>query len=236
MKRLTLFLFAIIFAISAANSQTLDEIIKQYSVAIGADKLASVKTVKATGRTSTMGMEMPVTMFMKSPNKIKMTTSFMGQEMIMVFDGVNGYIINTMLGSAQPAELTGEQLRQLQNNNIFNNNLLQYYNNKQVTLEGTENINGSPAYKLKINVPEIIEQPMYMFIDQKTGLPSKMTVAVEQMGVSMNVESFISDYINVSGVVMPKKTSVMMNGMEVITLIDQIEVDIPIDDSMFTVK
>ena len=237
MKRLTLFSFAIIFAISAANSQTLDEIIKQYSVAIGADNLASIKTIKATGRTSTMGMDMPMTAFMKNPNKIRVTTSFMGQEMIMIFDGVNGYMINSMLGSAQPTELNGEQLRQLQSYNTFNNNLLKFHENKQITFEGTENINGNPAYKLKINVPELLEQPMYIFIDQKTGLPAKATVAVEQMGTLMNVETFTSDYVNVSGVVMPKKSTVIMNGMEIMTMLfDQIEVDIPIDDSVFTVK
>ena len=35
------------------------------------DKLASVTTIKITGKMSAMGMEMPMVMYMKNPNKIK---------------------------------------------------------------------------------------------------------------------------------------------------------------------
>ena len=58
-----------------------------------------------------------------------------------------------------------------------------------------------------------------------------------QMGTQMDVESFMTEYTDIQGVVMPKKTTAMANGMEaaVITF-DNIEVNIPMDDAVFKVK
>ena len=40
-------------------------------------------------------------MMMKNPNKIKVAYSFNGQEMVSVFDGEKGYMINPMTGSSR---------------------------------------------------------------------------------------------------------------------------------------
>ncbi|MCX6325881.1 MAG: hypothetical protein NT144_04410 [Bacteroidia bacterium] len=76
---------------------------KNYSVAMKSDKLASVKSIKITGKMSAMGMEMPMIMYMKNPNKIKVTYSFSGQDMVSVFDGEMGYTMNPMMGSSEPS-------------------------------------------------------------------------------------------------------------------------------------
>ena len=44
------------------------------------------------------------------------------------------------------------------------NQLMNYFKKGQLTLEGEENVNGKPAYKLKANVEGAI--PIYMFIDK----------------------------------------------------------------------
>jgi hypothetical protein len=217
------------------EAQSLEEIVKQYSAAVHSDKLATVKTIKITGKTSAMGMEMPMVMYMKNPNKIKVTYSFNGQDMVSVFDGQKGYAMNPMMGSSEPVELTGEQLKQVQNNNAFSNMLLKYYNNKQVTLEGTEDVNGTPANKLKITQES--GSPIYMYLDKKSGLIVKTSTTVNQMGTSMNVDSYMTDYVDTKGVIMPKKTTAMANGMEAASItFDLIEVDIPMDDSIFKIK
>ncbi len=234
MKKLILLLTAVAL-VYITNAQSLDDIVKQYSAAIHSDKLASIKTIKITGKMSAMGMEMPMVMFMKNPNKIKVTYSFNGLDMVSVFDGEKGYTMNPMTGSTEPVELTGEQLKQVQNNNAFRNELMIYYKNNQVTSEGVEDVNGNPANKLKIT-PEN-GNPIYMFLDKKTGLIVKTSTTVEQMGTSMNVDSYMTDYTDTKGVMMPKKTTAMANGMEAATItFDLIEVDVPMEDSLFKLK
>ena len=233
MKKI-LFVLTGLMAVVVINAQSLDEIVKNFSSAMKSDKLASVTSIKITGKMSAMGMEMPMVMFMKNPNKIKVTYSFNGQDMVSVFDGEKGYMINPMMGSSEPIELTGDQLKQVQSSNAFKNELLNYFKNGQLTLEGQENVNDKPAFKLKANVGT---NPIFMFIDKGSYMLVKTSTIAEQMGTSMNVDSYMTDYVDIDGVIMPKKTTVMANGMEaaVITF-DKIEVNIPMDDSVFKVK
>jgi hypothetical protein len=155
--------------------------------------------------------------------------------MVSIFDGEKGYTINPMMGSSEPIELTGDQLKQIQNNNVFRNEVLNYFNKKQLSLEGEEDVKGKPAYKLKVAVAG--SSPVYMFIDKATNLLVKTSSTADQGGTQMNVESYMTDYTEINGVVMPKKTTAVANGMEaaVITF-DLVEVNVPMDDSVFKVK
>ncbi len=234
MKKLFL-LFTALTAALIINAQSLDAILKQYSTAMNSDKLSSIKTIKITGKMSAMGMEMPMVMQMKNPDKIKVTYSFNGMEMVSVFDGINGYTMNPMMGSAEPIELKGEQLNQVKNNNIFTNQLQEYNKKKQLTLEGVEDVNGKPANKLKISLEG--GNPIYMFVDKGTGLIVKSSTKVDQMGTLVDVETYMTDYTDNHGVIMPKKTIAKMNGMEAgVISFDLIEVDIPMDDAIFKIK
>jgi len=234
MKKLVL-IFASLLVISVAGAQSLEDIVSKYSSAIKADQLAKVSTIMITGKMSTMGMEMPMTMFMKNPNKIKVVYSINGQEIVSAFDGEKGYMINPMTGSSNPVELTGAQLQQVQNSNVFSNEILNYFRNGKLVLEGEENVNGKPAFKVKASPDGTT--PVYMFIDKDSFLLVKTTARVEQMGTTMDVESVMTDYVENNGVVMPKKTTASANGMEaaVITF-DKIEVNVPIEDTVFKMK
>jgi outer membrane lipoprotein-sorting protein len=233
MRKLIL-VFTGLIAVAVINGQSLDEIVKNYSSAMKQDKLSKVSSIKITGKMSAMGMEMPMIMMMKNPDKIKVIYTFNGQDMISLFDGEKGYMVNPMMGSSEPVELSGDQLRQVKENNAFQNQILTYYKNGKVTLEGQENVNDKPAYKLKLNIDNNLA---YMFIDKESYMIVKSTATVDNMGTPMDVETFMTDYVDIDGVVMPKKTTAMANGMEaaVITF-DKIEVNIPMDDSVFKVK
>jgi len=234
MKKLFL-VFTALIAIVELNAQLLDDIVKKYSLAIKSDQLATVSSIKITGKVSTMGMELPMTMFMKNPNKVKVITSVSGQDIVQVFDGEKGYIINPMMGSSDPVELTGDQLNQVQNDNAFSNEILNYFKNGKLTLEGEENVNDKPAFKLKAETEG--RGPVYMFVDKDSFLLVKTTTTVDQMGTSMNVESDMTDYVDINGVVMPKKTTTSANGMEAaVVTFDTIEVNIPMEDSVFKIK
>jgi len=223
-----------LITITAINAQSLEEIVKNYSTAMKTDKLASVNTIKITGKMAAMGMEMPMVMFMKNPNKIKVIYTFNGQDMISMFDGEKGYMVNPMMGSSEPVELTGEQLTQVQNNNIFKNEVLNYFQKGQLTLEGTENVNDKPAFKLKANVGS---NPIYMFLDKDSYMLVKTNAIVDQMGTSMNVDTYMTDYVDTDGVIMPKKTTAMANGMEAAVIsFEKIEVNLPMEDSEFKIK
>ena len=118
MKKLLLIATFLLAAV-VINAQSLEDIVKKYTAANKLDRLSGIKTVKITANMSMMGMEMPMTMWLKSPNKIKNVMSINGQDMIQVFDGVKGYMVNPMAGSTDPVEMTAEQIKTLTNNNLL---------------------------------------------------------------------------------------------------------------------
>lgn len=233
MKKLLLSLSFLLAAI-LANAQSLEDIINKYTVANKLDKISDFKTIKITAKTSVMGMDMPMEMWMKNPDKIKSVTSFNGQQIVQAFDGEKGYMINPMAGSSEPVEMSAEQLKDVARSNIFQNYMAQYLKDGKLTYEGEESVSGKPAYKIKAAINGVSSATM--FIDKSTYLLLKTVADVNQGGMPITVESYPSDYTETNGILLPMKTTTSASGMEIVTTFTKVEVDIPIDDSVFKIK
>ena len=233
MKKIVFVLAGLLIA-CVINAQSLDEIVKKYSAANNQDKVSAMSTVKITGKMSMMGMDMPMEMWMKNPNKIKSVTNFNGQEIVQVFDGEKGFMINPMAGSNVPVEMTPEQLKDVIKSNLFQNSMADYLKNGKLTLEGEDNVSGKPVFKLKVDLDGVNSSTM--FIDKSTYLLLKNITNVNQGGMAVTVESFPTDYTETSGILLPMKTTTSAAGMEIVTTFTKVEVDIPIDDSVFKIK
>jgi hypothetical protein len=229
MKKL-IFVMAGLIMMSVVSAQSLDEIVKKYTAANKLDNVANLKTIKITANMSLMGMEMPMVMWMKNPNKFKSVTTFNGQDMIQVFDGEKGYVISPMTGSTEPVEMTPDQVKQTLRSSMFQNYMVTYLKNNQLTLNGEENVNDKPAYKLQATIEggTVID----MFIDKASYFLVK--TATTASGVTM--ESFPTDYTETNGFMIPMKTSTSAQGMDILINFTKVEVDIPMEDDIFKIK
>jgi outer membrane lipoprotein-sorting protein len=233
MKKLVFVLTALIVT-TAINAQSLDEIVKKYSEANKQDKISAMSTIKITGKMSMMGMDLPLEMWMKNPDKIKTVTNFNGQEMISVFDGTKGYSINPMTGSTDPVEMTPDQVKQTQNSNVFRNYMANYLKEGKLTLLGEENVNDKPAFKIKADLDGV--NSTNMFIDKSSYLLVKSSATINQGGTPITVDSYPSDYKETDGVLLPMKTTSSAQGMDFTIIFDKVEVNIPMEDSVFKIK
>jgi hypothetical protein len=233
MKKLSTLLAGLLM-LTCLNAQTLDEIVKKFTEANKYDKLASVSTIKITAKMSMMGMEIPMEMYMKNPDKIKSVTNIQGQEIISLFDGTKGYLVNPMSGSSTPVEMSAAEAKQIQSSNMFKNPIAQYFKEGKLTLEGEENVNSKPAYKIKATLDG--GNTSTMFIDKSSYLMTKTTTTITQGGMPMTVDAFPTDYKEVNGVIFPMKTTSSTQMGEFVMTFDKVEVNIPMDDSIFKVK
>jgi outer membrane lipoprotein-sorting protein len=181
-----------------------------------------------------MGMDMPMEMWMKNPDKIKSVTSFNGQNIVQVFDGEKGYMINPMAGSNEPVEMTAEQIKDVARSNMFRNYMVSYLKEGKLTLAGEDAVGGKPVFKVKADLGN--GNTAMMFIDRSTYLLVKTVADVNQGGVATTVESYPSDYTETNGILLPMKTTTSAGGMEIVTTFTKVEVDIPIEDSVFKIK
>jgi hypothetical protein len=57
------------------------------------------------------------------------------------------------------------------------------------------------------------------------------------MGTEMDIETYMTDYSEFSGLLMPKTISIYSNGTEMmVMIIEKVEVNKPVDDKVFTLK
>ncbi len=233
MKKL-LFVLTGLLMVAVINAQSLEEIVKKYSEANKKDKVAAASTIKITAKMSMMGMELPMEMWMKNPNKIKTLVSFNGQEIISVFDGEKGYSINPMTGSADAVEMTPEQVKQTQNSNVFQNQLETYQKEGKLKLLGEENVNDKPTFKLQADLGD--GNTSDMFIDKATFLLVKTSSTVVAEGMTVTSDSYPSDYKETNGILFPMTTTVSTQGMDMVLVFEKVEVNIPMEDSVFKIK
>jgi len=233
MKKIVFVLTGLLVA-AAINAQTLEEIVKKYSEANKQDKISTFSTIKITGKMSMMGMDLPLEMWMKNPDKIKTVTNFNGQEMISVFDGVKGYSVNPMTGSAEPIEMTADQVNQAKSSNLFHNYMATYLKEGKLTLLGEENVNDKAAFKIKANMDG--GNTTDMFIDKVSFLLVKTSTVVNSQGMTVTVDAYPTDYKETNGLFLPMKTTSSAQGMEFSVVFDKVEVNIPIEDTIFKIK
>jgi outer membrane lipoprotein-sorting protein len=233
MKKLII-IMAGLFIMTAISAQSLDEIVKKYTAANKLDKVANLKTIKITANMSMMGMEMPMVMWMKNPNKIKSVTTINGQDMVQVFDGEKGYVVSPMTGSTDPVEMTPEQVKQTLRSSMFQNYLANYFKNGQLALAGEENVKEKPAFKIKATSEggTVID----MFIDKSSYFLVKTSTTTSQNGMTITLDSYPSDYKETNGFLIPMKTTTSAQGMDILITFTKVEVDIPMDDSLFKIK
>jgi outer membrane lipoprotein-sorting protein len=233
MKKL-IFIMAGLILMSVISAQSLDEIVRKYTAANKLDQVANMKTIKITANLSVAGMEMPMIMWMKNPNKFKSVTSFNGQDIISVFDGEKGYSVNPMSGSTDPVEMNPDQVQQTLRGSLFQNAVAKYFKDGQLTLAGEENVNDKPAYKIKATAEggTIIS----MYIDKSSFLIVKTSITTSQSGMTMDMDMYPSDYTETNGLLIPMKTTTSAQGMEMQINFTKVEVDVPIADSLFTIK
>lgn len=223
-----IFVLTAIFAYVTIYAQSLEDIVRKQSQALKEDKIDNIKTMKITGKMTQMGMEMIMTMYFKAPDKVKNVMTINGTDIIQVFDGTKGYIINPMAGTSDPQELPADQSNNLKNNGSFRSPVARYLKEGKLTLEGEENVKEIPAYKLKAVDGA---NTFYFFIDKSSYFPIKMSALVN----GMSVDSY-SDWVEMDGIMLPKTTTTQAGGMEFMMTLDKVELDIPLDDSIFKVN
>ena len=213
MKKLNYLLLTVfVFMISTSfNAQTVDEIIENYIENTGgAENWQNVKAIKMSASINQMGMEIPIEM-VQSENKMYTKISIQGQEIKQgVFDGETLWSTNFMSMKAEKSDQ--EDVDNIKNElGEFPDPFLNYKEKGfSVELMGTETVDGSDAYKIKltkkpmlVDGEEVPNVSIYYF-DSENFVP--IMVHEEVMsgpGKGMIMESKMSDYQEVEGLYLP---------------------------------
>lgn len=214
---------------------TVDEIIqKSIDARGGIEKIRAIKTSRMTGKMVMMGgqMEAPFIMEVKRPSLIHMKLEIQGKQLVRGFDGTTAWTINPFMGD-EPSKLSEDETKDMADTADVDGPLVDYKaKGHTVELQGKEDVNGSPAYKLKINKKS--GRTDYNYIDAKSYLPVKSVIKATVQGSQMEVESYPANYKPLNGVMIPYSIEQKMNGQTMMQMtVDKVDQNVTVDDSLF---
>jgi outer membrane lipoprotein-sorting protein len=236
LRKLCWFAALLVFLAPVLMAQTVDEIIaKNIQARGGLDKIKSVQTTKSTG-TMNMGggMEAPGTMIQKRPDMARLEFTIQGLTAIQAYDGKEAWQIMPFMGKKDPELMSADDKKDMELMADIDGPLVDYKNKgNKVELLGKDKLEGTDAYKLKITLKngDVITD----YLDADSYLEIKQEMKRMVRGSEQEIESSLGDYKEVNGMMFP---FAMENGVkgsqekEKLT-ISKIELNVPVDDSIF---
>ncbi len=244
MKMTRLFLMAVVacFSLVTAQAQTVDEIIDKYLAQTGGkDKWMALKNVKMTGKAKAQGMDLPVTMYQKAPNKMKLVINIQGKEIVQpAFDGTTAWTTNFM--TMKPEKMTAEQSENMKDEAQMQDPFIGYKDKGyKAELDGKETIEGTECHKIKLTRKPVKvdgkeeENVSYYFFSVADNVPILTRSTVKQgQAKGMVQETSMSDYQEVNGLFMPFTITQKMNGQQVFAMTaEKMETNVEMDDKLF---
>lgn len=187
------------------------------------------RVMKGTVEMPSQGLKGSLVIYAARPNL--MYSAFEIPGMVKEEGGTDGKVAwqrNSMAGARL---LGGEELEQMRREAMFDKDVDWRKVFKKAETLGVEEVNGSPAYKVELAIDD--ENKMIAYYDQKSHLQVKVAMTVKTPMGDTLVESLLSDYRDVGGILMPhKNTSTVMMMQRVLTF-DSIEVNVELPKDRF---
>lgn len=218
---------------TTASAITLNEVItKNLEARGGVDKIKSFTSAKATGTVSTRGGDLSFTRLMKGNTKYRMDMTIQGMNMVQAYDGTVAWGIKPMSGR-KPEKASDEELKEIAKEADWAGEFIDTESKGyQLELVGSEDLEGSTVYKVKITSREGVVE--YAYIDAITWLMVRKDQASNMGGTPMNVETYFTDYREFGGVQVPMKIEIKYQGQTVMAMtIENIDTSADIPDELF---
>ncbi|MEO8381347.1 MAG: sialidase [Acidobacteriota bacterium] len=213
MRRVALVVTGLILFASSLAAQTADEIIQKYlRNSGGLERIRSVSTLRRTGKfTGGGGFEATVAEENKRPNRVRQEFSLQGMTAVTSWDGTTGWKIEPFDGKKDVETLSEEELKSIISDADFDGPLVDYQRKgNKVEYVGTEPVEGTDAYKLKVTMAD--GEVRYYYMDTDYYVPIKIETKRVVRGVEREFESTFGDYKPVGGWYLPHAVELGIKG------------------------
>jgi len=191
----------------AGEPASADEVIARYIEAIGGQaRLDAVKSLRISGKARAGdGLELPITMEVKEPDKWRTEVRLQGLTLIFACDGQTGWFVNPATGKLDAEKMPPDMLKLMrEQNDSFKGPLINYREKGyHVEFAGKEDLEGSPVYKLKVTRKDAApDEAEYYFIDAEYFLPIRAKGKRRLQQMEIEYEIGFSDYKPVDGLLL----------------------------------
>jgi hypothetical protein len=171
----------------------------------GLDRLHAIRSLRLTGRLQVTGdpTRMDTVMLVRRPQSIRYEVQLQGLTQVQAFDGSEAWQINPFEGRKDPEKLSADDAKGLAEDAADFDGVLVDYRAKGYTLDylGTEDVDGTAAYKLRVTRRNGDVTTVYLDPDQFLEIRT-VNRRIEH-GVPSETVTDYGDYERVDGVYFP---------------------------------
>jgi hypothetical protein len=226
----------------ASDTPTADEVVARYVEALGGlDNIRAVDSLRKTGIYVYNGLEHPLARFEKRSHRCREeigglsmygTTNESEATAIRAYDGESAWV-GTQAAKLETSPMPDEQAEGFLVDADFEGPLVGYKEKgHRVELVGPTELEGIPVVELTVTLADGTAQKWYL--DADTHLPVMKAAAEKPEGFLAAQTWYFDDYREVAGVQMPFYVQVEEKLFAREYLLDEIEANVELDDSLFT--
>jgi len=217
--------------------ETVDSLVAKNTEAKGgAQALAAVTSLKLQGKmvVNDGKLELGYSVVKKRPGAVREETTLQGMTLINAFDGTEGWKISPFQGRKDPEKVSADDAKELIEDAEIDGPLINW-KEKGSTVEylGTEDVDGTPAHKLRVVRKN--GDINYVYLDPDHFLEIRVITQRMKNGAQVETETDIGDYEKINGVFFPFSLEGGPKGStdKQKVVIDKAEANTPIDDTIF---
>ena len=220
------------------SQPTADELVaKNIEAKGGATALHDLQSLRLTGKllVPLQGqIELTYLEIKKRPDDVRTEASLQGMTQIEAYDGKEGWKVWPFFGRKDPERMSADDVKALVEDNEIGGPLADW-KAKGSTVEylGTEDVDGTPAHKLKVVRKN--GDVSFVYLDPDHFLEIRVLTQRTRHGAYEEVETDLGDYEKAGGVFVPTSIESGRKGApdKQRIIIDKVEANVPVDDGIF---
>jgi len=240
--RLIICLFVTVFSAVTLLAQekgqpTVDQLIaKNIEAKGGASAVHRLQTLRLTGKMLVQEGQIQLTFMQikKQPDEVRSEASLQGMTQIEAYDGKDGWRVSPFFGRKDPERMSADDVKALVEDAEMDGPLVDW-EAKGNTVEylGTEDVDGTPAHKLKVTRKN--GDVSFVYLDPDHFLEIRVLTQRTRHGAQEEIETDLGDYEKAGNVFVPTSIEFGRKGDpdKQKIIIDKVEANVPVDDAIF---
>jgi len=219
------------------NAPTADELVsKNIEAKGGADALRALQSLRLTGKllVNQGQIELAYVQTKKRPGEVRTEGTLQGMTQIEAYDGKEGWKISPFQGRKDPEKMSTDDVKALMEDAEIDGPLVDWKaKGSTVDYLGTEDVEGTPAYKVKVVRKN--GDVSFVFLDPDHFLEIRVVTQRIKHGAQEEVETDLGDYEKTGGVFIPTSIESGRKGDpdKQKIIIDKAEANVPADEAIF---
>ena len=216
---------------------TVDELVaKNIEAKGGAAALNNLQTLRATGKLLVQQgqIEYGYAQIKKRPDEVRSEASLQGMTQVQACDGKEGWRVSPFFGRKDPERISADDVKALVEDTEMGGPLADW-KAKGSTVEylGTEDVDGTPAHKLKVARKN--GDVSFVYLDPDHFLEIRIVTQRVRHGAHEEVETDLGNYEKAGDVFVPTSIELGSKGStdKQMIVVDKVEANVPVDDTIF---